>query len=187
VSGALKFHICVAFLLAVMFVHFAGAGARTFKYSAARDEGGQQAEIFLQLTVVIVLFLAVYYRIELLNGGVALALAACAVTLYEWCRRTIRGYGLSVIKSETLPESIVQFGPYRFVRHPFYLSYLMANIALVVAFPLIWTLLAAIANFVFFIHGARTEERNLSKSPLGPAYAEYKSRTGMFVPGRPLW
>ena len=181
-SGALKFHILVAFLLAVMFVHFAGAGARTFRYSAALDEGGQQAEICFTLTVLVVLTLAVYCRIELLNGIAALVLGACAVTLYEWCRRTIRGYGLSVIKSESLPESIVQAGPYRYIRHPFYSSYLIANLALLAAFPVIWTLLAAIVNFAFFIHGARTEERNLSDGPLGPAYAEYKRRTGMFIP-----
>lgn len=53
------------------------------------------------------------------------------------------------------------YGPYRWVRHPFYAAFLLA-----------------------LNRTAAREERRLLGSPFGPAYAEYLRRTGRFVPKR---
>jgi protein-S-isoprenylcysteine O-methyltransferase Ste14 len=165
-----------------MSIHFLGAGARTFRHNPALDEGGQQAEFLFTVAILIPAGLAVFYRIQLLNGVVSLVLAIVALLLYEWARRTVRSRGLSVIRSESVAESVVSTGPYEYIRHPFYASYLLGSVAVLVAFPVVIAALGLVANIAYFSLAARREERNLMESALAPAYTEYRNRTGMFFP-----
>jgi protein-S-isoprenylcysteine O-methyltransferase Ste14 len=48
--------------------------------------------------------------------------------------------------------------------------------------PIMLTLLIFIFNVALFTHAVFREERNLMSSALADAYAEYKERTGMFIP-----
>ena len=73
-------------------------------------------------------------------------------------------------------------GPYAFVRHPVYLSYMLAFLAMPVAFPMIATATIFLFNVALYVHAARDDERSLAASELGEAYADYRQRTGMFVP-----
>lgn len=181
-SVELASHIFVTFVLALMIVHFLGAGAKTFRYNPSTDEGGQQAEVVFTVVLVLVVALGVYYRIRLINGIVAFVLAVLAVVLYESARRAVHGLGLSVIKSESVAESVMTTGPYAYVRHPFYTSYLVGSVAVLVAFPGVFAAVSLILNIAFFAFAARGEEKNLMESALAPAYAEYRNRTGMFFP-----
>lgn len=181
-SFQLASHIFVTFVLALMNVHFVSAGAKTFRYNPATDDGGQVAEIIFTVVIVLVVVLGVSYRIRLVNGVAAFVLVVVAVALYELARRTARGRGLSVIKSESVAESVVTSGPYAYIRHPFYASYLLGSLAMVVAFPVILAAAGLLLNIAFFAYAARSEEKNLMESALAPAYAEYRSRTGMFFP-----
>jgi protein-S-isoprenylcysteine O-methyltransferase Ste14 len=181
-SFQLASHIFVTFVLALMNVHFLGAGAKTFRYNPSTDEGGQQAEVIFTVVLVLVVALGVYYRIRLVNGVVAFVLAVLAVVIYESARRAVHGLGLSVIKSESVAECVVTAGPYAHIRHPFYTSYLLGSVAVLVAFPVIFAAASLLLNIAFFAFAARSEEKALLESPLAPAYAQYRSRTGMFFP-----
>lgn len=68
------------------------------------------------------------------------------------------------------------------IRHPIYASYILAFLALFVAMPILPTLLIFIFNAALFTHAAFRDERDLLSSALAGAYAEYKERTGMFIP-----
>lgn len=79
-------------------------------------------------------------------------------------------------------ERIVQTGPYRFVRHPFYTSFLLsqAATAMIAGQP---ALLLTIPWFaVFYFRAARNEESFLLSNDLADEYRTYCARTGRFLP-----
>jgi protein-S-isoprenylcysteine O-methyltransferase Ste14 len=73
-------------------------------------------------------------------------------------------------------------GPYRFVRHPIYLSYMLAFGAVVIALPHWVSALMFIVSIAIFTHAAFTDERTLARSALAADYAAYRERAGMFWP-----
>lgn len=78
-------------------------------------------------------------------------------------------------------HTLVTHGPYRWVRHPFYVSAALAVIAngLVAANWFIGA--TGMASVVLLVVRSRKEEENLVKK-FGAAYAEYMNRTGRFFP-----
>lgn len=78
------------------------------------------------------------------------------------------------------PPRLVTDGLYKYVRHPIYSSGLV--ILWLIPF-LTWNLLALMIGLTVYIFiGAHFEERKLLKE-FGEAYAEYRRRTPMLVPG----
>jgi len=81
------------------------------------------------------------------------------------------------------PEHLVTEGPYAWIRHPFYTSYVATMVGCVLAAPHGSTL-AMLAVVVYRLNGtaAREEARFLASERLGGRYAAYVRRTGRFVP-----
>jgi protein-S-isoprenylcysteine O-methyltransferase Ste14 len=71
-------------------------------------------------------------------------------------------------------------GPYRFVRHPMYLGYLMVVTALFLVRPTLGYGLLSVALVVITVVRARLEEELLAAHV--PGYADYAERTGMLLP-----
>ena len=80
------------------------------------------------------------------------------------------------------PAQIVTWGPYKYVRHPFYTSFLLAFIATVLAFPHPLTLACLLYSFIALSVTAIREERRLAKSEFGDEYRQYMSASGRFFP-----
>lgn len=80
------------------------------------------------------------------------------------------------------PKSIVTFGAYARVRHPFYVSFLLALIGSVIATPNFGTVGCLIYGLVVMNTTAAKEERKLSHSEFGAEYRAYIERTGRFWP-----
>jgi protein-S-isoprenylcysteine O-methyltransferase Ste14 len=86
-----------------------------------------------------------------------------------------------------LPDRLITDGPFHWVRHPFYLGYIIGAIApaVAVAHPVI--LVISIVMVAITVNAAFREERVWLASPRADEYREYRRRTGMFLPfgGRP--
>ena len=105
-----------------------------------------------------------------------------SLALYWWTISVNRKTPLSAAFSPDLPTHLVQRGPYRVIRHPFYASYLLMWTAAVPA-SADWRVLATVLFMVaVYISAARVEERKFSRSTLAGAYQEYRSRTGLLLP-----
>ena len=79
--------------------------------------------------------------------------------LYEWTRRTVVDRNFYVGLSGEVPPAVCETGPYRYVRHPFYLSYMIAFFGMAVAFPSWVTAVVSLANMALFIYMAMDDER----------------------------
>jgi protein-S-isoprenylcysteine O-methyltransferase Ste14 len=80
------------------------------------------------------------------------------------------------------PEHIVTYGAYRWIRHPFYASFLLAFLAAAVFLPHGVTLGSLSYAWVALNVTARREERRLAGSAFGSQYRQYLGRTGRFFP-----
>jgi protein-S-isoprenylcysteine O-methyltransferase Ste14 len=109
-------------------------------------------------------------------------LALCSIVLYEAARRVVTGRGFCSVLSGEVPPQVCAAGPYRYVRHPVYTSYMLAFLALLIAFPGWPTAVVFTANLAFYVYAAADEERTIAQSALGEGYASYRRGTGMFLP-----
>ncbi len=80
------------------------------------------------------------------------------------------------------PAEIVTWGPYAWVRHPFYTSFLLGFIGIVLVMPHWSTLGLVIYALVSLTLTASREERRLSRSELGDSYRQYMAKTGRVWP-----
>ncbi len=107
-----------------------------------------------------------------------------SVALWVFWRHTkiASGYRFSLVFSKDIPNQLIVVGLYKYVRHPFYMIYLITyfSVALVTRSPLVIVL--SITMFVIYRKAALMEESKFLDSPLGGEYADYIKRTGRFFP-----
>lgn len=78
---------------------------------------------------------------------------------------------------------LVTYGPYRYIRHPIYSSYLFALFAALLFCPQVGTLACFIYASIVLGKTAKQEEQRLSESPeFGGEYREYMKNSGRFLP-----
>ncbi len=116
---------------------------------------------------------------------VAGALLAAAFALFLWAARANRERPLLLAFAPNAPEHLQTGGPYALVRHPFYVSYLLAFAGGLAAAATPWLVpVVAVGAFTYWRAAAR-EERSFATSPLRDAHRAYAARVGMFVPRIP--
>jgi protein-S-isoprenylcysteine O-methyltransferase Ste14 len=176
--------VILVLALGYVFVHFLAAGSRTFTQGGDDDVGSILAQVSFGFTgAAPALFVGLFVvPINLGNGITAAVLLVCALALYEWARHVIWGHNFYLAWSGCAPDALVDEGPYAYIRHPIYTSYILAFLAVLVAMPILPMLLIFILNAALFAHAAMSDERHLMSSALAAEYAEYKRRTGVFLP-----
>jgi len=115
----------------------------------------------------------------------ALAAASCylgALGLFWWAIRANSPRPLSAAFSPDSPEHLVEQGPYRLIRHPFYCSYLLTWTAGIVATGRLWLAPTVVVMLVIYLRAAMEEEEKFRLTSLANQYDDYKARTGLFLP-----
>jgi protein-S-isoprenylcysteine O-methyltransferase Ste14 len=110
------------------------------------------------------------------------AIYTLGFSLFWWTLCTIENRPFSAIYSTDTPTQLVTRGPYRFVRHPFYLSYLVVWTAGVIATGNMWLILTVAVMAWVYRKAAESEERKFEGSGLNGEYRAYRQATGMFLP-----
>lgn len=85
-------------------------------------------------------------------------------------------------QQEDAPASIVTYGPYRWVRHPFYVAFILLLLGTAMLTREAIGLGSLLAGVTVLGWTARREEQKLLASSYGDEYAAYLARTGRFVP-----
>jgi len=80
------------------------------------------------------------------------------------------------------PSFLLAHGPYRYVRHPFYLAYILFWVGTAVAVHGLAGWAAPVVMTLLYAEAATREERKFANSELATAYAAYRARAGMFWP-----
>ena len=108
-----------------------------------------------------------------------------SLILFWQAIRASRAASLRYAFDTELPRQLVTDGPYRYIRHPFYSSYLIFWTGWAIATWSIWAVVPIIAMAILYTSAARYEEKRLGESEMGRAYALYRKQAGLFWPRFP--
>jgi protein-S-isoprenylcysteine O-methyltransferase Ste14 len=176
-------HLVLVFWMLIPFPYFITAGVNTFTVPALRNNGAVLGQISFISGMLCVIVMGLFSGLLLPLALCGCALALCSVLLYEWTRRTVAERDFYVGLSGEVPRAVCDKGPYRYVRHPFYSSYMVAFVGVAIAFPSFIVSGVCLLNIGLFLYMAFDDERVLVSSALGADYRAYRGRTGMLVPG----
>lgn len=112
----------------------------------------------------------------------ALALFVLSAGLFAWTAGATRHTPPTLAFDTDQPAFLLRHGPYRLVRHPFYLSYLLFWTGTAMASAGIAGWLTPAVMTAVYLRAATLEERKFRHSNLAPAYADYRRQAGMFLP-----
>lgn len=175
-------HLAIVLWMAVPFSYFISAGANIFTVPKLRDTGAVLGQLSFVSGMACVFVMGLFYALRVPAAVCGAFLALGALMLYEGTRRTVVDRNFFVGLSGEVPAAVCDAGPYRYVRHPFYLSYMLAFVAVAVAFPSLIVAGMCLVNIGLFVYIALDDERVLLQSPLTADYMSYKVRVGMFLP-----
>jgi protein-S-isoprenylcysteine O-methyltransferase Ste14 len=129
------------------------------------------------------------YLLEIGNGGVpdwrraaAFSLQALAGGLFLWACAATRLDRPALAFSRSDPFRLFDAGPFRFVRHPFYMSYLMFWLACALATSSFLVITVTISLIIIYSAAALQEQNAFLSSALRPEYEAYRRTTGFFWP-----
>jgi protein-S-isoprenylcysteine O-methyltransferase Ste14 len=113
---------------------------------------------------------------------VGICLQFAAAGLFNWARTTTLANRITAAFDTDQPAFLVTAGPYRFVRHPFYISYIVcwAGSSLAANSLILWMLCLALS--VVYIVAALIEENKFKESALAIDYKRYSENVGFFFP-----
>ena len=175
-------HLVLVLWMAILFPYFMTAGANIFTVPKLRDNGAMLGQISFISGMLCVLFMGLFYGLLVPVAVCGAILALGAVMLYEWTRRTVIDSHFYVGLAGEVPPTVCDVGPYRYMRHPFYLSYMVAFVGVAVAFPSLVVAGVCALNIGLFVYMAIDDERTLLGSAIAADYQAYRRRVGMFVP-----
>jgi protein-S-isoprenylcysteine O-methyltransferase Ste14 len=175
-------HLALVLFMAIPFPYFMTAGANIFTVPKLRDSGAVLGQISFISGMVCVLVMGLFYGLLVPAALYGCVLALCSVVLYEWTRRTVIDRNFYIALAGEVPPAVCEVGPYQYIRHPFYLSYMLAFLGVAIAFPSLIVSGVCVLNVGLFVYMAIDDERVLRQSPLAADYDRYKMRVGMFLP-----
>lgn len=113
---------------------------------------------------------------------VAALLCLLSFIFYWFSVRSLRGIQLTAVFSLDRPRDHQKQGAYALVRHPFYTSYLLSYLAVLLFFQNDFLRMLAFLLIGFYIYAALAEEKKFFNSSLRNEYSNYRKQTGMFFP-----
>lgn len=113
-----------------------------------------------------------------------IGLIASGIALFIWARRTL-GMNYSGHVSVKAGQTLVQSGPYRFIRHPAYLGYLWMALGISLGYSSLAGIFALLVLLLpALIYRINVEEKMLA-GHFGDVYWRYAGTTKRLVPG--IW
>jgi protein-S-isoprenylcysteine O-methyltransferase Ste14 len=133
-----------------------------------------------------ILALAMVKEINYTSSTISIFLIILASAIFWSAVNINKNKKLSVVFSNDLPEHLMNIGIYKFIRHPFYVSYIISYIGGILASLNILLVIPVFTMIFIYYKAAKYEETKFLKSNLSNNYLEYKQKTGMFFP-KSLW
>jgi len=123
------------------------------------------------------LYIAAWWGALIQLAGVVFLLGGLG--LHGWARVHLRHFYAERVELQP-QHTLVDGGPYAYVRHPIFSSFFLLALGLLFVNPALPTLLVGVYTFWDFLRAAEQEESLLSENL--PGYTDYMVRTPRFVP-----
>lgn len=136
--------------------------------------------VFLSLAIFLMLL---WMKVQPVAAQLAgLALIFSSLGLFWWAINASRDFGLTHVFDKTQPTALLSSGPYAYVRHPFYTSYIIFWGGFALSTWSVWAVVPLAAIIVIYTKASRLEEAKFFNSPLADSYRAYMLRAGRFWP-----
>ena len=121
---------------------------------------------------------------ERLHATIAvIPLILVAVTMFLWAVKHSRSEQLSLaFDTRTTVKGIITSGPWKYVRHPFYTSYIVFWLACALGTRHPTSIIVLIALSFIYGYSAMQEEASLSQGKYGNDYRLYQKNARFFLP-----
>jgi len=140
----------------------------------------------LKITSIMAFALTVAGLLFLVNNNsiisdniIAITIQILSVALMIWARITF-GFKSFHAPANTYKEKLVTEGPYKWLRHPIYVSIIYFFLACIIAYPNIKTIIAVVVIIASTIVRMLLEEKSLFEN--FEDYDAYYKRTKRFIP-----
>lgn len=169
-------------LLLISLGSFAWAMQKFFTRPAGKTLGMMVIAVCGTIFAVLHLIALLSSSITFTRGMFGAILYLASAGLFWWAIRASLLHPLSASFSPDAPQHLVETGPYRLMRHPLYLSYLLTWLAAPIATGR-WLLVLTFATMAaIYLSAALMEENKFIRGPLADSYLRYRSHTGLLVP-----
>lgn len=118
----------------------------------------------------------------LAEAGVVLLLMAGAVGLFDASSRAM-GKNWALVARTRADHTLVETGPFAYIRHPIYVALFLFMLAMAVAFGHIANLILGVPIYVLATAMRIRHEERLLKEQFGTAYDDYAARVKRVIPG----
>ena len=178
--------IVISILYTAIVISFIWARYRFFKVDAAVPKKGVA---FNDLAVTIQILTTYYLMTFDPSQSRELMYLACVLymvglSLFWWGIRTAKGLDFA---SSNNVGSIVTTGPFKYVRHPFYVSYMLIWSGSTLLFNSLFLWITLLYLIAFYTLSARKEEAVIRSSVYSKEYEIYMKKVGMFLPRIKKW
>ena len=153
--------------------------------SVTMPVGTMVISAIVTLTALFFVFLLWIETRPVLAVTLGLLIELCGLWLFWAAISASRKARLKMAFDLGNPRGLVTSGPYRYLRHPFYTSYLIFWVGWAIATWSIWSLLPLAVITVIYVLAALDEERKFSRTEMAGDYAAYRAQTGFFWPRLP--
>lgn len=111
----------------------------------------------------------------------ALTQILCLISFW-YLRNLIRSESFGLIFNNLTPKRVFQGGLFRFIRHPFYTTYIVSYGACALYFQDITSIVLWILVSLLYIKASFIEETLILQTEIGDQYLKYRDQAGRFFP-----
>jgi protein-S-isoprenylcysteine O-methyltransferase Ste14 len=152
-------------------------------FAADRTPGGVHVINALSVAAIAV-FLSALWEADAPDWrrATGFCLHLLAIALFVWAIRTTRQNRPALAFAGKRPNHVFSWGPYAYIRHPFYTAYLLFWLGCVVATSSLVMVVLFTALVATYTLAALGEERNFLRSSMRDEYERFRNATGFFWP-----
>ena len=136
--------------------------------------------IFVGLNLIVLFTLAAHAPAG--RQFVSVALMVLALSIFLWSVSSHSDERPAIAFSSEVPRRLTFKGPYRWVRHPIYLSYSLFWLAPFAATLSLLSAAVFLTMMCLYVTAAKREEGEILRSALANDYLRYRAVTGAFLP-----
>ena len=134
------------------------------------------------LSAIVLTFLVFHYEQPVIPQIIGTVMLIASFMMFWRTIRESTNAKLLAAFDEKLPHGLLTTGPYAYVRHPFYTSYLIQWVGWAIASWSVWGIVPVVFMTTTYYIAATGEEKKFAKTEMAADYADYVARTGKFLP-----
>jgi|GEM_PF-2013666 len=114
--------------------------------------------------------------------AIGIFLNLCSLSIFWWASKSIKNQNFATIYGKDVPLKVFKGGPFKYVRNPFYSSYILCYSSTTFTLNSMTLLVLLMTLTLAYLVAVKIEENKFMYSKDFRNYLSYKKNTGRFIP-----